>query len=92
LAYIYGHAGLTGLVGERRQLVVLNNESAHPRYDPADETGGKRLDVFLGVPLIHFQQLLGVLVAWKHVGVSSRETRVEAVKERLPKAESRRLQ
>lgn len=60
-------AGLLGLVGERRELVVLNNAPSHPRYAPAAETGGQPFHTFLGVPLIHYQQVLGVLVAWKQV-------------------------
>lgn len=60
-------AGLLGLVGERRELVVLNNAPAHPRYAPAAETGGQPFDTFLGTPLVHYHQVLGVLVAWKQV-------------------------
>lgn len=44
-------AGLLDLVGERRELVVLNNAPAHPRYAPAAETGEQPYDTFLGVPL-----------------------------------------
>ena len=58
-------AGLAGLVGERRELVVLENASTHPRYASAVETGGRHFDTFLGVPLIHYRQVVGVLVAWK---------------------------
>jgi phosphotransferase system enzyme I (PtsP) len=60
-------AGLLGLVGERRELVVLDNASAHPRYAPAAETSEQPFDTFLGVPLIHYHQVLGVLVAWKQI-------------------------
>jgi phosphotransferase system enzyme I (PtsP) len=60
-------AGLVGLVGELRELVVLNNASAHPRYAPAAETGGHHFDGFLGVPLIHYHDVLGILVAWKQI-------------------------
>ncbi len=60
-------AGLVGMVGERRELVVLNNAPAHPRYSPSPETGEVPFDTFLGVPLIHYHQVLGVLVAWKQV-------------------------
>lgn len=58
-------AGLPGLVGERRELVVLSNASAHPRYCASAETGDDRFESFLGVPLIHHHNVLGVLVAWK---------------------------
>ena len=39
-------AGLLGLVGKRRELVVLNNAPAHPRYTPAAETGEQPFDTF----------------------------------------------
>ena len=58
-------AGLVGLVGERRELVVLNDAPAHPRYRPSPETDEEPFDNFLGVPLIHYRDVLGVLVAWK---------------------------
>lgn len=60
-------AGLLGLIGEHRELVVLNNAAAHSRYAPAAETGGRHFDTFLGIPLIHYRQVLGVLVAWRQV-------------------------
>ena len=60
-------AGLLGLVGERQELVVLTNAPAHPRYAPAAETGEQPFDTFLGIPLIHYHQVLGVLVAWKQL-------------------------
>jgi phosphotransferase system enzyme I (PtsP) len=56
-----------GLVGELRELVVLNNATAHPRYAPAAETGGCHFDGFLRVPLIHYHHVLGILVAWRRV-------------------------
>jgi phosphotransferase system enzyme I (PtsP) len=58
-------AGILGLVGERRELVVLSNATAHPRYRRAPETGDEAFDAFLGVPLIHYHNVLGVLVAWR---------------------------
>jgi len=58
-------AGLVGLAGERRELVVVNDAPAHPRYRPSPETDEEPFDTFLGVPLIHHRDVLGVLVAWK---------------------------
>jgi phosphotransferase system, enzyme I, PtsP len=58
-------AGLLGLVGERRELVVLTNATRHPRYHPSTETDEGRYDTFIGVPLIHYHHVLGVLAAWK---------------------------
>ncbi len=57
--------GLLGLVGERRELITVPGTAAHPRYHPSSATGEERYQSFLGVPLIHYQQVLGVLVAWK---------------------------
>jgi phosphotransferase system enzyme I (PtsP) len=57
--------GLLGLVGERRELVVMTDVAADRRYRLSAETGENRYGSFLGMPLIHYQQVLGVLVAWK---------------------------
>ena len=57
--------GLLGLVGERRELITVPDAAAHPRYHPSSATGEERYQSFLGVPLIHYHQVLGVLVAWK---------------------------
>jgi phosphotransferase system enzyme I (PtsP) len=57
--------GLLGLVGERRELITVPDAAAHPRHRPSVATGEARYQSFLGVPLIHYHQILGVLVAWK---------------------------
>ena len=57
--------GLVGLVGERRELVVVTNAAADPRHRLSPETGEERYGSFLGIPLIHYHLVLGVLVAWK---------------------------
>ena len=57
--------GLLGLVGERRELVVVENASTHPQYSPSRGTGEDQFDTFLGIPLIHHHHVLGILVAWK---------------------------
>jgi phosphotransferase system enzyme I (PtsP) len=57
--------GLLGLVGERRELITVPDAAAHPRYQPSSATGEERYQSFLGVPLIHYHRVLGVLVAWK---------------------------
>lgn len=58
------HAGLLGLVEDRRELVVLENATEHPLYGSCPETGTERYTNFLGIPLIHYHRVLGVLVAW----------------------------
>lgn len=54
--------GLVGLVGERAEPVNLDKADQHPRFRYFPETGEERFHAFLGVPIIHFGQLLGVLI------------------------------
>src|SRR2546428_761809 len=62
-----GPEGLVGLIVERRELVVLTKAAAHPRYRVSPETGEERYGSFTGMPLIHYQRVLGVLAAWKRM-------------------------
>ncbi|TMH55658.1 MAG: GAF domain-containing protein [Betaproteobacteria bacterium] len=62
-----GPEGLVGLVVERRELVVLTNAAAHPRYRLSPDTAEERYGSFIGMPLIHHQRVLGVLAAWKRI-------------------------
>ena len=62
-----GPAGLVGLVAERRELVVLTNAAVHPRYRASPGTAEERHGSFIGMPLIHYQRVLGVLAAWKRI-------------------------
>ncbi|MDQ2697015.1 MAG: phosphoenolpyruvate--protein phosphotransferase [Pseudomonadota bacterium] len=57
------HEGLTGLVGERQEPVNVEHAAEHPRYRYFPETGEERYHAFLGVPIIHYRKVLGVLVA-----------------------------
>lgn len=54
--------GLVGLVGSREEPINLEDAPSHPRYRYFPETGEERFRSFLGVPIIHHRQLLGVLV------------------------------
>jgi len=54
--------GLTGLVIERMDPVMVVDAQAHPRYKYFPETGEERYHSFLGVPLIEKKMPLGVLV------------------------------
>lgn len=54
--------GLVGLVGTRREPVNLEDAASHPHYRYFPETGEERYNSFLGVPIIHYRRLLGVLV------------------------------
>jgi phosphotransferase system enzyme I (PtsP) len=54
--------GLVGLVAERREPVSVENAAEHPRYRYFPETGEERFHAFLGVPMIHYRRVVGVLV------------------------------
>ncbi|KAF0284543.1 phosphoenolpyruvate--protein phosphotransferase [Spiribacter roseus] len=54
--------GLVGLVAEREESINLNDADRHPRFRYFPETGEERFHSFLGVPIIHYQSRLGVLV------------------------------
>nr|MBS0021967.1 phosphoenolpyruvate--protein phosphotransferase [Gammaproteobacteria bacterium] len=54
--------GLVGLVAERQEPVNIENASAHPRYHYFPESGEEQYHDFLGVPIIHYRKVLGVLV------------------------------
>src|SRR5690606_17277867 len=54
--------GLVGLVAQRAEPVNLENASDHPRYHYIPETREEEFESFLGVPVIHHAQVLGVLV------------------------------
>ncbi len=59
---LHPEEGLVGLVGSRREPVNLEDASRHPNYRYFPETGEERYNSFLGVPIIHYRRLLGVLV------------------------------
>ena len=54
--------GIVGFVAERQEPVNLENASDHPRFRYSPELGADPYHAFLGVPLIHFRRVLGVLV------------------------------
>ena len=56
------HEGLVGLVGSRAETITLEDAMSHPRFLYFAETGEKRYASFLGTPIIHHRQVLGVLV------------------------------
>lgn len=64
------HEGLVGLVAQRAEPVNLEHASSHPRYIYIPETQEEEFESFLGVPVIHHGEVLGVLV------VQQRESRV----------------
>lgn len=54
--------GLVGLVAQRAEPINLDDAPAHPRYKFFQEAGEEALKAFLGVPIINYGKLLGVLV------------------------------
>lgn len=54
--------GLVGLVGSRAETITLEDAASHPRYLYFPETGEERYASFLGTPIIHHRQVMGVLV------------------------------
>ena len=58
--------GLTGLVGEREEVVNIANAPNHPRYQFVPGSGEEKFHAYLGVPIIHHRKLLGVLVVQRH--------------------------
>ncbi|WP_455206236.1 phosphoenolpyruvate--protein phosphotransferase [Kaarinaea lacus] len=58
--------GLTGLVGEREEVVNIADSPSHPRYQFVPGSGEEKFHAYLGVPIIHHRKLLGVLVVQRH--------------------------
>ena len=54
--------GLTGLVGEREEVVNIAEAPIHPRFYYVPDSGEEKFHAYLGVPIIHHRKLLGVLV------------------------------
>jgi phosphotransferase system enzyme I (PtsP) len=55
------HQGLVGYVAKRGEPINLENAEAHSRYRYFSETGEERFTSFLGVPIVHQREVLGVL-------------------------------
>lgn len=56
------HEGLVGMVGERGEPINLEHPSVHPRYYHHPGIKDVAYEAFLGVPLIHRRQLVGVII------------------------------
>lgn len=54
--------GLVSLVGRRAEPINLEDAHAHPAFHYLSGIGEERYNSFLGVPIIHHRQVLGVLV------------------------------
>ena len=58
--------GLVGLVAQRAEPVNLQNAPDHRQFRYFPETGEERYRAFLGVPVIHHREVMGVLVVQQH--------------------------
>lgn len=54
--------GLVGQVGLREEPINLEDAASHPKFHYIRETGEERFTSFLGVPIIHHRNTLGVLI------------------------------
>ena len=54
--------GLVGLVAERAEPINLEDASSHPRFHLVPGLNEEVFSAFLGVPIIHVREVLGVLV------------------------------
>ena len=54
--------GLVGYICQHQSLLNLEDGSAHPNFRYFSETGEERYKGFLGVPIINFRNIVGVLV------------------------------
>ena len=54
--------GLVGWVASRGELLNLDDASNHPQFQLIEGLGEEPFDAFLGAPIIHQRDLLGVLV------------------------------
>ena len=59
--------GLVGQVGLREEPINLEDAASHPKFRYLKETGEERYRSFLGVPIIHHRNLLGVLIVQQTV-------------------------
>ena len=62
IASLASGEGLVGQVAEREEPLNLENAEAHPSYQLLPGLGEEQFHSFLGVPIIHRRDVLGVLV------------------------------
>lgn len=54
--------GLVGLVGQREEIINLDDAASHPRFFYLPETGEERYNAFLGIPIMYRRKVMGVMV------------------------------
>jgi phosphotransferase system enzyme I (PtsP) len=62
IASLAAGEGLVGLVAEREEPVNLENAEHHPSFQFLEGIGEEAFHAFLGVPIIHQREVLGVLI------------------------------
>ncbi len=58
--------GLVGLVGQREEIINLDNAASHPRFRYLPQTGEERYNAFLGIPIMYRRKVMGVMVVQHH--------------------------
>nr|WP_239995813.1 phosphoenolpyruvate--protein phosphotransferase [Nitrincola tibetensis] len=58
--------GIVGVVAQRAEPINLQDAFTHPSFHYLQMTGEERFHAFLGVPIIHQREVLGVLVVQQH--------------------------
>ncbi len=59
-------SGVIGLVREQCRALRIDDVSNHPRFLPLPITGEEQLHSFLGAPMVHRGDVIGVLAIWRH--------------------------
>ncbi|OZG72521.1 PTS sugar transporter [Hahella sp. CCB-MM4] len=57
--------GLVGYIAQHQSLLNVDNASEHPSFKYFPETREERYSAFLGVPIISFRKLIGVITVQK---------------------------
>ncbi|MEJ2754497.1 MAG: phosphoenolpyruvate--protein phosphotransferase [Gammaproteobacteria bacterium] len=66
-AYLPLASGVVGLVGQREELINLDDVSEHPRFHFLEGIGEEHLKAFLAVPILRAGRVLGVMVVQRRI-------------------------
>ena len=62
-AQVNPNEGMVGWVAAHEEVINLSNTADHPGFDHVSETGDESFHGFLGAPIMHHGQTMGVLAA-----------------------------
>jgi len=62
------HTGLIGLIATSMEPLSTLDMKSHPNYSPMSFVEKNRLNVFLGAPLVHNRECIGVIAVLREVG------------------------